>query len=231
MFKVIQGYTLAPGLTPEEHDRWLYDIRTPDLMQNPYLDSIVYNTVLEVLRCDRSFYQIVEHHYQEIAAYRRAQAWQEAHPIPPERDSAGRAVCQFRVLCDVVEVEYRRESNTRQRGYPTAKAVLGYTLEKGWTPETYDTWLYDIHTPDLMRNPYLRKISYNTVLETMLGTINYYRISELVYEDMDSFQLFQAWRKEHPVSLERGPVGKTAFEFHVLCDVVEVEYRRRVPGT
>ena len=227
--KLIRGYTLAPAVRPREFDQWLYNIHTPELTKNPYLERIVYSTVREVIRCDRTFYGIAELHYQDIAAYQRAQAWGEVHPMPPSLDLASRTVSRFCVLCDIVEVEYPRESNTRRKGHQAVKAILGYTLEKGWTPEAYDDWLYAIHTPDLMRNPYLRRISYNTVIQTMSGPKNYYRISELVYEDMESFRLFQQWRQEHPVPVERGPEGKTAFDFYVLCQVVEVGYQRPIP--
>ena len=50
MIKALVGYTLVEGVTPEEYDRWLWDIHTPDLLANPHLDRIVYNTILKPIK-------------------------------------------------------------------------------------------------------------------------------------------------------------------------------------
>jgi hypothetical protein len=105
MVKVILGYRIMPGLTAEAYDRWLYEIHVPDLLANPDLRRIVFNTVLRTLRGDQDYYRIAELHYDDLAAYERAQAWSTAHPTPEERGPRGRTDFLFTVLCDVVEVE------------------------------------------------------------------------------------------------------------------------------
>ena len=46
MIKTILGYEIEDGVSPEEYERWLFDVHAPDLMANPYLDRIVFNKVL-----------------------------------------------------------------------------------------------------------------------------------------------------------------------------------------
>ena len=105
MVKVILGYRIMPGLTPAEYDRWLYDIHVPDLLANPYLRRIAFNTVVGTLRGDQGFYRIAELHYNDMPSYERARAWSEANPVPVERGPQGRTDFIFTVLCEVVEVE------------------------------------------------------------------------------------------------------------------------------
>ncbi len=105
MVKVILGYRICPGLTEDEYDHWLYDIHVPDLLQNPYLRRIVFNTVARTLRGDRRYYRISELHYDDMASYEKARAWSEANPIPTERGPAGRTDFDFTVVCEVVEIE------------------------------------------------------------------------------------------------------------------------------
>ena len=54
MIKALVGYTLVDGITPAEYDEWLYKIHTPDLLANPHIEKIVYNTVLRPV-IDRIF--------------------------------------------------------------------------------------------------------------------------------------------------------------------------------
>ena len=44
------------------------------------------------------------------------------------------------------------------------KTILGYEIEDGVSPEEYEHWLFDVHAPDLMTNPYLDRIVFNKVL-------------------------------------------------------------------
>ena len=105
MVKVILGYQIEPGLTAQEYDRWLYDIHVPDLLANPHLRKIVFNTVIRMLRGDQDYYRIAELHYDDQASYERARAWSEANPVPPERGAQGRTHFLFTCLCDAVEIE------------------------------------------------------------------------------------------------------------------------------
>ncbi len=103
------------------------------------------------------------------------------------------------------------------------KVILGYQVEPQLTAVEYDRWLYDIHVPDLLANPYLRKVVFNTVVRTLRGDQNFYRISELHYDDLSSYEQARAWSEANPVPAERGPQGRTHFLFTCLCDVVEIE--------
>ena len=79
MIKALVGYTLVEGITPEQYDRWLWDIHTPDLLANPHLDKIVYNTVLKPVESASGgtmqippslpLYRIAELHFRDMAAY------------------------------------------------------------------------------------------------------------------------------------------------------------------
>jgi hypothetical protein len=112
------------------------------------------------------------------------------------------------------------------------KAVVGYALVAGVDPVEYDRWLYEIHTPDLLANPHIEKIVYNTVLrpvETASGdtmklppSLPLYRIAELHFRDMAEYEAYRAWFKDHPIPAERGPAGRTDFKFYLLTDVREV---------
>jgi hypothetical protein len=111
------------------------------------------------------------------------------------------------------------------------KALVGYTLVDGVTPEEYDRWLWEIHTPDLLANPHLDRIVYNTVLKPVErasgGTmqipesLKLYRIAELHFRDMAAYEAYRAWFDEHPLPKERGPAGRTNFRFYLLAEVAE----------
>lgn len=103
------------------------------------------------------------------------------------------------------------------------KVVLGYRVMPELTPEEYDRWLYEVHVPDLLLNPYLRKIVLNTVAETTRGDLDLYRISELHYGDMDGYRKARAWSEQNPVPVDRGPTGRSDFVFTVACEVVEID--------
>jgi hypothetical protein len=111
------------------------------------------------------------------------------------------------------------------------KALVGYTLVDGVTPESYDKWLWDIHTPDLMANPHIDKIVYNTVLKSVESasgdtmklpqSIPLYRVAELHFRDMAAYEAYRAWFADHPIPVGRGPAGRTNFKFYLLTDVAE----------
>ena len=119
------------------------------------------------------------------------------------------------------------------------KALVGYTLVEGVTPEAYDRWLWEIHTPDLLANPHLERIVYNTVIrpvETASGgtmqvpeSLTLYRIAELHFRDMAAYDAYRAWFDAHPLPRERGPAGRTDFKFYLLAEVAEAS-RPAAPG-
>jgi len=111
------------------------------------------------------------------------------------------------------------------------KALVGYTLVEGVTPEQYDDWLWNVHTPDLLANPHIDKIVYNTVIrpvETASGnTMNLppslplYRIAEMHFRDMAAYEAYRTWFADHPIPRDRGPGGRTDFKFYLLAEVAE----------
>jgi len=111
---------------------------------------------------------------------------------------------------------------------PAVKAILGYDIADGVSLEDYERWLWDIHYPDLLANPYLERIVVNTVdrpiTATSAGTATgeaetFFRIAELHYADRDAYGAYLRWFEEHPIPVERSPAGRTVFRFYVLCDV------------
>lgn len=115
MVKTLVGYDIEPGVTPEEYDRWLFDVHVPDLLANPYLDRIVFNTTIRpVLRASGgstaignslSFYRIAEMHFADDTAYNAYLTWFDEHPIPPARGPAGRTAFRFYLYASVKEVD------------------------------------------------------------------------------------------------------------------------------
>lgn len=102
------------------------------------------------------------------------------------------------------------------------KAILGYDIMPGMSVEQYERWLREVHIPDLVRIPGLRKIVFNTVQGTVQGNTTFYRIAELHYDSMEAFEKAKAWRQKNPVSTERSPAGKTDFKFYVVCETEEI---------
>jgi len=113
------------------------------------------------------------------------------------------------------------------------KAILGYDIEPGVTPEEYEKWLFEVHAPDLLANPYLDRIVFNKVLGPVTQTsggaaevgvdTTFYRIAELHFADEQSYRNYRRWFDEHPIPAERGPAGRTAFRFYVLAESTTVE--------
>jgi len=104
------------------------------------------------------------------------------------------------------------------------KAILGYDIEPGITVADYERWLREVHLPDLGKIPGLRRVVFNTVRGVVRGETTFYRIAELHYDDMASFRRAVEWREAHPVAPERGPAGKTAFRFYVVCESEEISF-------
>lgn len=111
------------------------------------------------------------------------------------------------------------------------KALVGYALADGVTPDEYDAWLWDVHVPDLLANPHLDRLVFDTVVETVTSTsggaaevqatVPLYRVAELHFADRSAYAAYRAWFDEHPIPPERGPAGRSDFRFYVVCDVVE----------
>lgn len=49
----------------------------------------------------------------------------------------------------------------------------------------------------------------------------YYRIAEMQFTDVATYERYLAWFKEHPIPAERGPKARTVFRFYVLTESVE----------
>ena len=111
------------------------------------------------------------------------------------------------------------------------KAILGYDIIDGVSVEDYERWIWDIHVPDLLANPYLDKLVFNTVIRPIIATSSgsptaedpetFYRIAELHFADHDAYEKYLDWFRENPIPPERGPAGRTNFRFYVLTDSVE----------
>lgn len=111
------------------------------------------------------------------------------------------------------------------------KAILGYDIIDGVSVEDYERWIWDIHVPDLLANPYLDRLVFNTVIRPIIATSSgspttedpetFYRIAELHFADHDAYEKYLDWFRENPIPPERGPAGRTSFRFYVLTDSVE----------
>ena len=104
------------------------------------------------------------------------------------------------------------------------KAILGYDIMPGMSVEAYETWLKEVHLPDLARIPGLRRVVFNTVKGIVRGTTTFYRIAELHYDSMEAFEKARQWRGKNPVSRERSPEGKTDYKFYLVCESEEVDF-------
>ena len=106
------------------------------------------------------------------------------------------------------------------------KAILGYDIMPGMSVAQYEKWLKEIHIPDLSKVPGLKKVVLNTVKGIVRGDTTFYRIAELYYDNMETFERARKWREENPVSEERSPKGKTDFKFYVLCETEEFNFEK-----
>ncbi len=112
------------------------------------------------------------------------------------------------------------------------KTVLGYDVEEGVSEGEYEKWLFEVHAPDLLANPHLDRIVFNKVdrpvRQASGGTADipegysFYRIAEMHFADEAAYAAYQAWFKEHPIPVDRGPGGRTRFKFYVVVTPQEV---------
>ena len=114
----------------------------------------------------------------------------------------------------------------------TVKTILGYDIVPGVSPEEYEKWLFEVHAPDLLANPYLDRIVFNKVLRPVSqasgGTADvptgysFYRIAEMHYADEEAYQKYLEWFEANPLPAERGPGGRTDFKFYLVTESTEV---------
>ncbi len=93
-------------------------MHVPDLLANPFVESLVFNKVIRPITATSSgsataddpqtFYRIAELQFADHDAYDAYLQWFRDNPIPPERGPAGRTKFRFYVLTDSVEA--KRES-------------------------------------------------------------------------------------------------------------------------
>ena len=124
---------------------------------------------------------------------------------------------------------------------PGVKAILGYDIIDGVSIEEYEQWIWDIHVPDLLANPFLDRLAFNTVIRPITATSSgsetapepktFYRIAELHFKDLDAYDRYLEWFQANPIPPERGPAGRTAFGFYVLTDSVQAARTERPDTT
>lgn len=112
------------------------------------------------------------------------------------------------------------------------KTILGYHIEDGVTEEEYEDWLFTVHAPDLLANPYLDRIIFNKVQGKVTsasgGTAQipdgetFYRIAEMQFADEAAYTAYREWFADNPLPIERGPAGRTRFAFYVTATPTEV---------
>lgn len=118
MFKTILGYVIEDGVSAQDYEKWLFEVHAPDLLQNPHLDRIVLNRVLEPVATasggtaevppSEKLYRIAEMHFADEAAYQAYREWFTDHPIPTDRGPAGRT--RFTFYVTALPTEVTRES-------------------------------------------------------------------------------------------------------------------------
>jgi hypothetical protein len=113
------------------------------------------------------------------------------------------------------------------------KTLLGYDIVEGVSAEEYERWLFEVHAPDLLSNPHLDRIVFNTILRPVTSasggtakvppSLTFYRIAELHFADEEAYSSYLEWFSEHPLAAERGPGGRTDFRFYLVADSVTVD--------
>jgi hypothetical protein len=121
------------------------------------------------------------------------------------------------------------------------KTILGYDIQPGVTEQEYERWLFDVHAPDILANPYVDKLVFNKVLRPVQRTsdgsvetdrgLSFYRIAEMHFADEAAYQRYLDWFAEHPIPTERSPAGRTDFKFYLVTDVTEVDRGSGSDGT
>jgi hypothetical protein len=117
------------------------------------------------------------------------------------------------------------------------KTILGYEIEPGVSHQDYEHWLYEIHIPDILANPYVDRLTFNLVDRNVSNASDgspipadvdeLYRVAEMEFADDIAYHNYLDWFREHPVPSERGPKGRTRFRFYVAT--TSESYDRRSP--
>lgn len=119
------------------------------------------------------------------------------------------------------------------------KTILGYDIEAGVSAEEYERWLFEVHVPDILANPYVERLVFHKVLRPVPSTsdgsvaitsgLSFYRVAEMHFRDEEAYAAYRAWFAEHPIPAERSPKGRTAFRFYLVTDVVEADRSGELP--
>lgn len=100
----------------------------------------------------------------------------------------------------------------------SVRLVFAYGLKPGIDPKEFEQWLYKLHIPDLLANPYIKRLVLNRVIATPDGeSQRYYRTAEQHFEDIEHYHLAQQWRQQHPVPYERSAAPRIEIDFRVIC--------------
>jgi hypothetical protein len=112
------------------------------------------------------------------------------------------------------------------------KAIVGYELVDGVTPEDYERWLREVHVPDLLANPHVDRLVFNRIEEqvtTLSGTavptgqdVELYRVGEIHFADLEAVQRYRDWFARNPLPAERTPERRVRVRFYVICTSEEV---------
>jgi hypothetical protein len=108
-----------------------------------------------------------------------------------------------------------------EKGNKMVKAILAINLLPGVEAKEYEEWLHEKHLRELLAIPGLRKLVFNTVEDTVVGTARPFRIVEQHYDDMEAYQRSRAWLEKNPISTSRGFL--TDFVFFVVCTSEEFQ--------
>jgi uncharacterized protein (TIGR02118 family) len=104
------------------------------------------------------------------------------------------------------------------------RLVFVYRLKPGVDPDDFERWLYDTHIPDLLENPFIKRLVLNRVLAGPDGEApRYYRTAEQHFDDEQSYLNAQEWRRAHPVPVERSAGPLIEVDFRVICAGEEVD--------
>ena len=108
------------------------------------------------------------------------------------------------------------------------KAILGYDIMPGVTFDEFEKWFREIHIPDLSTIPGVKKFVINTVKDIVREDVpaRFFRIAELHYDSMESYEKAKKWREKHPFPVERSPQGKTDFKFYLVCETEEISFEK-----
>lgn len=119
------------------------------------------------------------------------------------------------------------------------KTILGYDIEPGVSAEEYENWLFNVHVPDIMANPYVQRLSFNKVLRPVSSTsdgspivsegMTFYRVAEMEFADETAYRKYLDWFLDHQIPKERGPNGRTAFRFYLVTESTVVERGQDLP--